>query len=123
KHLRPGQSPWVARLTRKLKRRRALIVFVSILGIGWLLQKIVGGPKGGWSCLLILGFFIAEFWNHFHNAADANEPREVAPPSEEVLTMASYPMTKINAIKMYRKENKLGLKEAKKAIEDALRSS
>jgi hypothetical protein len=123
KHLQPGQSLWVARLTRRLRRRRALIVFVCILGVCWLLQKVAGGPRADLSCLLILGFFIAQFWKLFHDAADANEPKEVAPPSEEVLALASYPMTKVNAIKMYRKESKLGLKEAKKAIEDALRSS
>lgn len=108
---------------RRLKRRAPLIVcLVGLLAI-YLFCKLTGKLAWiDWAEVLFFGSLIETLWQVTHHFRDANEKKEAPPPSQEVLAMAADSMTKLAAIREYRKESRLGFKEARRAIEAQLAS-
>jgi hypothetical protein len=95
----------------------------GLLGV-YLFSKLTGMMVWiDWGEVFFFGFPIAQLWQVFHHLGDANEKKEVSPPSEEILVLASDSETKLAAIRQYRKETRLGFREAKSAIEARLASA
>jgi len=122
--LSPEESLWTIQGRRRLRRRAPFLVFFFGLLAVCFFCKLTGMLGWiDWGEILFFGCMVAECWQLIHHFADANEKKEVPPPSEEILVLASDSMTKLAAIRRYRKETRLGFKEAKKAIEAQLASA
>jgi hypothetical protein len=114
------ESLRAVQVKRRLKRRAPFLAFCAFLGVCFIC-KLSGLLR--WIDLgqvLFFGWIFAQIWMVFHRFADANEKKEVPPPSEEILVLASDSMTKLAAIRKYREETGLGFREAKEAIEARL---